>query len=310
MGSTAAMAGMRKEFARSTELDDWEYYGDATLELEWKPISFGSGVAFTETSDPIDLVTFTQRLQVIRSSETPFVRFRQDRWDVFAQYLHQRFEFTDHDFSFNDYRKNQGLLRVKYAFSDDWAVFAQGMGGHTDFELRVKNDYDLAEATLGVQGHPLAPFDFIVEAGWRSHDFDPDSGGLVLEDDYNSWVARVTLRWKPTDADQLIAAYSHGVEESVQTNFQTVDRAQLRYTRTFGDRFDVSAQTAFELRREADEDVTQDRKEVFTGGLSATYRILPWLPANATYTYSEKWSNDDVGEYEDHRAMLSTTIQF
>lgn len=320
-----------KDFAKHSQYDAWEHFLDGRVELVWKPVTVGASGSAGMTVLPFDSeftdygftdLVFPQRIEVLRSRISPYVRFQQDPWEVEARFARYSFDVDEHEFSDLDYRKHQGSLRIAHSLSERLFLVAQVVGGHMDYQLKLKDDYNSIESTLGIGGRVFDSLDFLAQAGMHLRNHDRGSGRRLFTRNYHSWAARARVRYRPSDEDELLLSYARRPEESTQTRFVRVDRAEARYTRRFTEEFQLSAAGSWELRRESEGwfmvneidrrvvEVDQRTKRRYSVGLNARFEPEPWLSLELSHTFRAKRTNDGTGEYNDHRTMFAATLRF
>lgn len=304
------------------EQDFIERYARGGFRCKPGKLYFGGGGYFELTSSPIDLggseagergvaqVTAV-RLKTQRDLAYGLVGLDLDPVDIQVRFSRRGYDIHESLFDFVNSIRLQANGSVEWKVSKTWRVLASAMGGWSDYHEDVKNDYESAEFAGGFQWDILPQLGVRAEAGYRSDDFDPESGTLpAFVEDYDSWVARVTVVWKPFADGQATLAYTHRPDESVSSNFLVTDRLRLLCEKRFGWRWKVNAGGSYDHAEESVDTVPQPVKEQFSADGKVEFNVFRWMSLDVGYRYLNKRTDDDLGEYVDHEASAGVTLRF
>lgn len=298
------------EFNDHTEQTGEQHFLDGGWRLKLKKVYVGMDGSFQQTQDPLDIV-LAERLEIERDSLMGVAGIDLDRLSVEVRGGRRNFDIHNDLFNLLDYDQQEVGASILWKLNDAWRLVAAALGGWTDYNEDVKNDYTYEEGTVGVQWAPSEQFGLRADVGYRHEEFDPDSGtSPTLTEDYEDPVARLTLLWKPCDQGQATLAYDHRPEESVTTNFVTQDRVILAYQHHLGSRWTARVNGSYQRAEESQGGMPQDVKENYGAGAGLTFNPLKWVSIDAVYRFSSKDTNDDTGEYDDHQGTIGMTVRF
>lgn len=297
-------------FNEHDEQDDDEHFANGGFRWKHGRVYLGMDGSFQQTVDPLNIV-LAARLEIERDSEIGRAGIDLDPLSVEVHGGRRNFDVHNELFDFIDYDQQEVGLDLAWKVNDHWRILAGANGGWTDYNFDLKNDYEFAEGWVGVHWVPSESLGVRADGGYRVNDYDPASGLLpALTEDYESAIARLTVLWKPCEDGLVTVGYSHGPEESVVSNFITSDRVTLGYEHHLGDRWKVGANGVYQRAEESLEDAPQELKENFGGGATVTFEPVKWLTIDAGYSYSDKRTNDDSGEYVDHQGTIGVSVRF
>lgn len=297
------------EYARHGDIDNTEHYLDGGFLYRFGHFFVGGDAAYRQTSDPIDL-PITRRLIIYRRRYAGLVGFTYDPWTVKLRYTTRDYDVDEDIYDFLDYVDRGTKLSIRYRLSPHWK-FRAGIGmGEQKYE-EIKNDSNYEEYTAGFQWVPHRRFGIIVDAGYRSDDYDPDSGSLPgFDGDYSGPVVRLTAEWLPWDEGAFTFTLSRSPADSVLSNFIAEDRVGVSYVHQISDRWSARVDGHYAHAEESESLVPQETKHTFGAGGSVNWRITDWLSAEVGYRYEDKSTHDGTGEYVDHIVSVGMTAGF
>lgn len=153
-------------------------------------------------------------------------------------------------------------------------------------------------STLGVNGAITNEVSFLLQGGYGAGFFD---GRGPYDQDFESFVARAELRWRPMDGMRLALGYDRSFNPSFLGNYYSQDRGYLNTQFMFGGAFLLGAELSvgyYDFGQIVAADgvtpigrvngvPTTERTDVrFIGSLFAEYRFTEWLGVNGTFQYT------------------------
>lgn len=156
---------------------------------------------------------------------------------------------------------------------------------------------------LGVNGAITNEVSFLVQGGYGAGFFE--SRG-PYDQDFDSFLARAELRWRPMEAFRLALGYDRSFHPSFIGNYYSQDRGYINTQMLFGGAFLLGAELSLGYydfgQIVAADGVTPigrvdgapstDRSDIrFIGSLFAEYRFTEWLGLNGTFRYTGSFTD-------------------
>ena len=150
---------------------------------------------------------------------------------------------------------------------------------------------------LGLNGAITNEVSFLVEGGYGAGFFEAVG---PYDQDFDSFLARAELRWRPFEAFRLSLGYDRSFNPSFVGNYYSQDRGYLNTQMLFGGAFLLGAEVSlgyYDFGQivaadgmtpigRVDGVPSTDREDIrFIGSLFAEYRFTEWLGVNGTFRY-------------------------
>ncbi|WP_157069220.1 outer membrane beta-barrel protein [Sandaracinus amylolyticus] len=152
---------------------------------------------------------------------------------------------------------------------------------------------------LGVNGAITNEISFMVQGGYGAGFFE--SIGTTYDQDFDTFLARAELRWRPMQSFRLSFGYDRSVHPSFVGNYYSQDRGYINTQMMFGGAFLLGADLSLAYydfgQIVAPDGVTPignstERTDVrFIGSLFAEYRFTEWLGVNGTFRYTGSFTD-------------------
>lgn len=269
----------------------------------------GGLATYQRTVDPLDF-QFTNRLTIWQHDYALDGGLKIGDLDASLKLNHHRFRHQVDEFAFFDNDRNEATLRLTYPLGEDWHALGTVRGGKTEFVHQAKDDNVFIETSIGASYEPSRVIGFVLEAGYRRHDYQNTTGNQTFDDDFEKPTARATVRWRPTDRDTFVLAGSRGHSESILSNFLTVDRVEFQYRHALSEDVSAGASISHDWATESTDDVVQDHKRIFGSAVDVSWAANRWLDVFVGWSFRDKSTNDGTGEYVDHQASVGGVIRF
>ncbi|MEX2146681.1 MAG: outer membrane beta-barrel protein [Candidatus Rokuibacteriota bacterium] len=237
---------------------------------------------------------------------------------------------------------------VEYAFARRWALGADYVWTHVDFD-RTVNQLDRDEHTFGITGfYKVAPkTDLLLNLAYGTKEFSTAGvrdveryigvvglrgeitprltstfriGWEVREPDnprrtsYSGIVAGGDWVFQPTDRTRFTLTTERFVAESVyRTNlFYVANFVTFAAEHKFTPKLLVTGNVFGGTNEYPDKAGRRDwrRDEIYGAGLGLDYQIQRWLAVGADYTYTRRYSNFAEFDYEDNIVGAKVTLSF
>lgn len=296
-----------KEYARRGDTDDTGHTAQGQVKYRSGPLFAGAKIGYNLETSPLDVST-SDRLETSRLNYTAHVGIEPGKSTFKLSGKHMIYNVQEETFDYLDYETDQGKLSWRYDLSREWGLrgdFTAGRQGYNE----GRNDNDFQEYSLGAQWKPNKRFGMILDVGYRdeSYDTDTDPGSTS---DYSSSVVRLTSLWQPWEDGSFTFSYGHSTKNSTLANYVTQDRFTTKYEHTISEKLTANTSVEYSTGEESDDAVAQDSKRHLRIRTGANYQLAPGVSSGLTYSYGEKMTDDDTGEYLSHRVSLNVGIQF
>lgn len=293
----------------------YEYFNDETRRnfgldvgltltvLEGQPFSFRVSDTFGRTVRPF--TENTSGTSVARDHNDAAVDFTFSTpgqvLQIGAGYTFGFNFFEGTDFQYGNSFTHTVRLSESFRFLPQTALVHQTSVGYNDYyqappatdpSRPFLRDSVRLSTLLGLNGAITNEVSFLAMAGYGAGFFD---GTATYDQDYDAFLARAEIRWRPVEALRLTLGYSRDAHPSFVGNYFTQDRGYFSTQLLVGGVFLLSAEVGLGYydfgQIVAADGVTMignstERTDIrFTGSLFAEYRFTEWLGVNGNFQY-------------------------
>lgn len=310
VGNTNYTANVIK-FWDNSDADDTEHLGDGKYKYEFSDHFTASiGGYYRSTSTPIGDIVLTDRVNL-------------DRWNLYETLTYENkkltatIKYTEGKKNYNDpfdrldshsWRTNASL---SYKFTDRIKGLVGLEEGGRNYDS-AKSDSDHVFYKSGIEWRLKRNLGIKLEMGYLDEEFDSESTGGAGDNNNEELIYRVECIWFPRKGDLFRASYKHQTGYSVLSNFVKKDIFSVDYQKKFTDKLSASLNLSYEDANESGDSsiIPRDEKEYFRGGLSVSRTLTRWIDLNAGWNFEDKSTNDDTGEFTDHRFNVGVQFRF
>ncbi|MCZ6689270.1 MAG: outer membrane beta-barrel protein [Planctomycetota bacterium] len=167
------------------------------------------------------------------------------------------------------------------------------------------NDYSYIRLWLGAISHPAEKASIHGRIGVMLQSVDEDSGTNPDDEEFQGAVAALSVEYNLSPKTRLGVGFIRDVQFSGTSNYQLVDRFELRLDYRFTERVLTSGLGFFES---SDPSAT-DAFQRFGLGVILDYRLKDWIHLGVQYQHRQRTAKE-VGDYTNNRFLGNVTVFF
>lgn len=315
-GRHSLKGGYRAEILRFSELDRQDtVHHIANLALG---LDFPGGLLidlreqFQRTSEPPNS-ELTGRIERNQNDLAAGVEYRlADRFSAGLDYTFTIVEFRDRELAILD--RDEHLIGVTgfYRVQPKTALLLQYAHRVKNFDTATERGALSNLVLAGVRGELTAKVTTLFKIGWEGR--EPDQSGRR---DFSGLVLSGNVAWQATPRTLLTLVADRSLQESsfAENDFFEATSGTLTLAQTVTPKLTVTASGTLGLNDYPNEatvgTVTKEREDTLirvAAGLS--YRIQRWLAVGADYAFTNRNSNFNDFDFDDHRVSAIVTFTF